>query len=230
MIVFVFGTLLILAFLAWGTFQTAQFLRQFPVNENLLLLPAENILRMALLVVCLWLGQVSGLPYAQLGWISFDPARDVTVGLFAGTFLAVFLPPFTQWAVKRFGRHVYSPVVVRSILPRSRREWLFVPPLLLSAVLLEEFLFRSFLLGGFGSFASPVFLALIWSIVFGAMHVPQGALGVLVAALLGLLLSGLFLATKSLLAPLVAHYVINLLQLIWASLDKSWLESYGDMV
>lgn len=230
MILFVLGTLLILAFLAWGTYQTAGYLRQFPANVNLLLLPAENILRMALLFVCLWLGQVSGLPYAQLGWMSFDPQRDVAVGLFAGTFLAVFLPPFTQWAVKRFGRQVYSPVVVRSILPRSRREWLFVPPLLFFAVLLEEFLFRSFLLGGFGSFAPPVLLALIWSIVFGAMHVPQGALGVLVAALLGLLLSGLFLATMSLLAPLIAHYMINLLQLIWASLDRSWLESYGDVV
>lgn len=230
MIAFVIGTLLILAFLVWGTYRTAQFLNQFPTNVNLLLLPEENILRLFLLAVCLWLGRGSGLAYAQLGWISFDPGRDAAVGLFAGTILAVVLPPFTQWAVKRFGREVYSPVVVRSILPRSRREWLFVPPILLSAVLLEELLFRSFLLGGFGSFAPPVLLALIWSIFFGAMHLPQGSLGVFVATLLGLFLSGLFLATTSLLAPVIAHYLINLLQLIWASLDKSWLQSYGDVV
>ncbi len=59
------------------------------------------------------------------------------------------------------------------------------------------------------------------------MHLPQGALGIVVAAALGVLLSALFLATSSLLAPFIAHYIINFLQLVWASKDKSWLESYA---
>ena len=93
---------------------------------------------------------------------------------------------------------------------------------------MEELLFRSLLLGGFGTFAPPALLAVAWSLVFGAMHLPQGSLGIVVAAALGLLLSALFLLTGGLLAPFVAHYVINLVQLIWASFDRSWLENYSN--
>jgi membrane protease YdiL (CAAX protease family) len=59
------------------------------------------------------------------------------------------------------------------------------------------------------------------------MHLPQGALGIVVAAALGLLFSWLFLATQSLVAPSIAHYLINLLQLVWASREKAWLETWG---
>ena len=47
-----------------------------------------------------------------------------------------------------------------------------------------------------------------------------------VAAGIGAGLSVLFLATGSLLAPLVAHYLINLLQLIRAREEWRWLQEY----
>jgi membrane protease YdiL (CAAX protease family) len=224
MTLFVVGTLFILAFLCWATYRTAVFLRQVRPAFNLLLLPAENLLRLALIAICVWLAQQSGQPYVQFGWSAAQPARDVLAGFAVGIFVALLLPPLTQWAIARFGAQVYSPVVVRSILPRNRREWVLVPLALVPSVFLEELLFRSLLLGGFAILAPPFLLAMIWSILFGAMHLPQGALGIVVAALLGLLLSALFLATASLVAPIIAHYVINLLQLVAASKDKSWLE------
>lgn len=224
MTLFVVGTLLLLFVLAWGTFQSAQILREIPVDFNLLLLPSENLVRVLLIGVCLGLGQVSGISYAQLGWISFDPARDLASGLIIGGVVAMAIPPLTHLAVARWGSQIYSPLVVRSVLPRSAREWVLVPLALVPAVSLEELIFRSLLLGGFRVFAPPLLLALVWSAIFGAMHLPQGALGMFVAAGLGMLLSAVFLATESLLAPLIAHYVINLLQLVWASNDKTWLE------
>jgi membrane protease YdiL (CAAX protease family) len=132
----------------------------------------------------------------------------------------------TVLAVRIFGKKIYSPVVVLAVLPRSGREWLVLPFALALSVLLEELLFRSLLLGGFGTIAPAAALAVVWSILFGLMHLPQGVLGMIVAGALGLLLSALFLATASLVAPLAAHYVINLLQLSLASLDKSWMENY----
>ncbi len=227
MLIFLAGTFAILIFLMWGTYQTAVYLRQVPVRFNLLLLPAENGLRLMLILACILLGQVSGLPYAVLGWQSRLPG-DLVLGLVIGILVALVVPPLTQAAVNRFGKQIYSPVVVLHILPRSRREWLFVPLALISSVLLEELLFRSLLLGGLGNFVPPVLLAVIWSLVFGSMHLPQGILGIVVAAGLGILLSGLFLVTASLLAPFVAHYVINLAQIVWASFDKSLLEQYAD--
>lgn len=225
--IFVLGTLCVLAFLAWATYHTAQLLREMLPPDNLLLLPAENLLRLALILVCVGLGQMSNLPYTQLGWISSGFACDLAAGFGVGSAVALVVPLLTHGAVARFGPGVYSPVVVRAVLPRHPREWLLVPLALIPSVFLEELLFRSLLLGGFGIFAPPLVLALLWSILFGAMHLPQGALGIVVAAALGLILSGLFLATRSLLAPFIAHYVINLLQLVWAAHDKSWLERYG---
>jgi CAAX protease family protein len=226
MILFVVGTLFILTFLSWATYRTAVFLRQVRLDLNLLLLPAENLSRLVLILVCVWLARQSEQPYARFGWDAAQPTRDILIGVAIGILIALVLPPLTQWAIARFGAQVYSPVVVRSILPRDRREWLLVPLALIPSVFLEELLFRSLLLGGFAIFVSPVLLAILWSMIFGAMHLPQGALGIVVAALLGLLLSALFLATMSLLAPVIAHYVINLLQLVAASRDKSWLENY----
>jgi membrane protease YdiL (CAAX protease family) len=48
------------------------------------------------------------------------------------------------------------------------------------------------------------------------MHAPQGRLGMALTAVVSVVLSGLFLWRGSLLTPLVAHYVVNLLQLVVA--------------
>lgn len=226
MTLFILGTLLLLAFLAWGVWRTAQMLRAFTPDFNLLLLPLENLVRLGLIGVCIGLGMQSGQSFAQLGWQSVDIGRDVLAGLFVGIGGALIVPPITHWAIARFGTSVYSPIVVLNVLPRNAREWILVPLALVPAVLLEELLFRSLLLGGLGTFAPPLVLALVWSLFFGAMHLPQGTLGIVVAAALGMLLSCLFLATHSVLVPFLAHYLINLLQLVWASRERTWLENY----
>ncbi|MBM3128127.1 MAG: CPBP family intramembrane metalloprotease [Chloroflexi bacterium] len=227
MVLFTLGTLLLLAFLAWGTWRTALALREMTPDFNLLLLPAENLLRVGLIGVCLGLAWISGQSFAQFGWQSLDLSRDLLAGCFVGIVGALSVPRLTRGAIARFGAAIYSPIVVKSILPRNSREWFLVPLALIPAVLLEELLFRSLLLGGFGAFAPPLALAFIWSILFGAMHLPQGALGIVVAAALGLVLSILFLATQSVIAPFIAHYAINLLQLVWASRAQTWLGNYG---
>ena len=224
LIVFVIGTLALLIFLAWATFRSARLIREIPADVNLLLLPAENILRALLILACIGLGYISGLSFSQLGWSGVDLARDIVTGFLAGIMLAVLLPPLTHFAIRHFGPQIYSPLVILRVLPRMPHEWIFVPLALGSSVLLEELLFRSLLLGGFGFFLPPIFLAVAWSILFGVMHLPQGTLGIIAAGALGLILSALFLATQSLIAPFIAHYAINLLQIVWASLDRNWLE------
>jgi membrane protease YdiL (CAAX protease family) len=227
MIFFAIGTLFLLLLLCWSTFRSAIYLREIQPTFNLLLLPAENVVRLLLIAVCIWLALSSALPFARFGWNVVDPARDIVIGFAVGIVVVLALPTVTRIAIARFGTKVYSPVVVQSILPRNSRESLLVPFALIPAVLLEELLFRALLLGGFAVFAPPFLLALVWSFLFGVMHLPQGLLGMVVAGLLGLLLSALFLSTASLLAPIIAHYVINLLQIAWASRDKFLLQSYS---
>jgi membrane protease YdiL (CAAX protease family) len=183
------------------------------VNFNLLLLPAENLLRVGLVFTALVLGWISRLPPGQFGWISYAPLLDIIAGL--GTGVAVHLPldALTNWAVRRLGPQIYSPLVVHSILPLSQKEWTPVLLALFLAVLVEELLFRSLLLGGLGTFLPVSILVISTALLFGWMHSPQGRLGMIVSGAISLVLAGLFLWRGSLLPPLIAHYVVNLLQL-----------------
>lgn len=225
MILFVIGTLALLAFLAWATWRSALVLREMAPQVNVLLMPAENVMRVGLLGVCFLLARASGLPEAQFGWNTTNLAQHIWLGVIVGTITAISIPLLTRWAIAQFGKRIYSPMVVQSIMPRRPIEWVWIPLALIPAVALEEVLFRSLLLGGFASFAPPLLLALFWSLIFGAMHAPQGTLGIVVASVLGLLLSAMFLSTQNIFAPIVAHYTINLGQLVWASKDRYW-ENY----
>ena len=221
---FVAGTLTLTAFIAWATYRSAQVLRQMQVDFNLLLLPAENLLRIGLVVACLILGWASGLPRAQFGWTSRAPLADLAIGLAVGVLAQVILNALTDWALSRFGPGIYSPVVVLSILPRSQEEWAPVLLALFPAVLVEELLFRSLLLGGLAvAWPAPALMAGT-ALLFGWMHSPQGRLGMIMTAAISLLLAALFVWRGSLLPPLVAHYVVNLLQLIIAHRRRDELE------
>jgi membrane protease YdiL (CAAX protease family) len=222
--IFVAGTLALTAFIAWATYRSAQVLRQMQVDFNLLLLPAENLLRVGLVVACLILGWASGLPREQFGWTSRAPLADLAIGLAVGILAQVVLNALTNWALSRFGPGIYSPIVVLSILPRRQEEWAPVLLALFPAVLVEELLFRSLLLGG---------LAVVWpvpvliagtALVFGWMHSPQGRLGVIMTAAVSLLLAALFVWRGSLLPPLATHYVVNVLQLVVAHGQRDELE------
>lgn len=217
LVVFVVGTLTLTVFVAWATYRSALMLQQLEeVEINLLLLPAENVLRVGLVLMCLILGWVSRLPREQLGWISSAPLIDVAIGVAIGVAIEVPLNALTNWAIGRFGPQIYSPLVIRSILPRTGEEWAPVLLALFPAVLVEELLFRSLLLGGLSLFFPVVVLVIGTALLFGWMHSPQGRLGVVMTAAISVVLAGLFLWRQSLLPPLTAHYVVNFLQLLVA--------------
>jgi membrane protease YdiL (CAAX protease family) len=217
LVVFVAGTLTLTVFVSWATYRSAHTLRQLEeVDINLLLLPAENLLRVGLVAACLILGWVSGLSREQFGWISSVPLTDVVIGVAIGVAIELPLNALTNWAIRHFGPQIYSPLVIRSILPRSGEEWAPVLLALFLAVLVEELLFRSLLLGGLSLFFPVAVLVIGTAFLFGWMHSPQGHLGMIMTAAISLVLAGLFLWRKSLLPALMAHYVVNVLQLLVA--------------
>jgi hypothetical protein len=226
-VLFVAGTLLLTGTITWLTYRSARLLREMEVPFNLMLAPLENAFRLFLIVFCLGLGRLSGLPPDQLGWVVSSPLAEVSIGLVFGLSVQSLLHPVTRWAVDRFGEEIYSPMVIRNILPANNREWVLVPLALLPAALVEELLFRSLLLGGLSVVWPPLLLALLGALLFGVMHVPQKLLGVLMTGVVGFLLSLLFLWRWTLLSVFVAHYTINVLQLLWASRQREWLERYG---
>ncbi|MBN1995605.1 MAG: CPBP family intramembrane metalloprotease [Anaerolineae bacterium] len=220
--------LILTIFLAWITYQSNLLLKRIRPDFNLLLSPPELIIRVVLVGFCLFLAWLMGLPAGQLGLVGANPWPQIGLGLAAGATMQVVINLLAVGAVSYFGREIYSPWVVLNILPRRPVEWVLVPLALLPAVAMEELLFRPLWLGGFGDII-PLWLLMIGtSLLFGAMHLPQGYLGIGVAAGLNGLLSLLFLGTGSVLAPLAAHYTINLLQVIAAHFQRDKLEmDYG---
>lgn len=205
------------AFVGYGTYRTALLLRTWRPDRNILLLPGENLARLALILLCVGLGLLSGLAPAQLGWQWGAIAPQILGGSAAGVVLALIFYAATRWVVAAGGERFYSPTVLEIIVPRSQAEFWAVAAVMLSVVLLEELLFRSLLLGGLLPILPAPLLILAGGLLFGAMHSPQGVWGMVGAGLAGIGLGLLFLAAGSLLLPFVAHYITNMLQ-VWLAL------------
>lgn len=209
---FPLGLIVLLTFIGFATFRTGQLLKSWQPQENLLLLPLENLARLGMIAVCFGLGVLSGREAAGLGWLPADPWGDIGIGALAGAGLSLALLPPTLW-VRRHRPHWQSDVVIRSIMPRSARQWPLVILAFLPVALLEELLFRSLLLGGFAPYVNVLFFAIAVSIFFGLLHLPQGEWGVVGVTLVSLALSFLFLWRGSLLVVVIAHWVANVAQL-----------------
>lgn len=213
---FVVLTLALTAFVGFGTFQTAKLLRAWRPDRNLLLIPAENIVRLGLVAICIGLGLLSGLSAEQLGWRLEPLLPQVGWGVLLGVSLAIFFALSTRWLVARTGRRFYSPAVLEIIIPRNGRELIRVLVAMLSVVALEELLFRSLLLGGLSPLWPTPLLLAATGVAFGLMHSPQGVWGMFGAGLAGVGFGLMFLWTGSLLLPFVAHYVANGVQIALA--------------
>lgn len=220
------GIILLTAFLGWVTYRSHLILKSYRLDFNLLLSPPEQAVRLLLVGICLFLAWLSGLPAAQFGFIIKTPWQTLGLGVGAGLATLLLVNLLTGWAINRFGRDIYSPLIIKNILPRRPVEWPLTAVALAPAVVMEELLFRSLWLGAFGDVVSRPLLILGTSVLFGLMHLPQGWLGVILAGAINILLSLLFVWSGQLLTPLAAHYLVNLLQLVVAHRRREWLENY----
>ncbi len=104
---------------------------------------------------------------------------------------------------------------IRALLPRERGELKFGVGLGLSAGVFEELLFRlampALLFGILG--LGPLSF-LIAAVIFGMLHLYQGALGILLATVLGLLFAAMYVLTGSIAAPIVLHALVDLRSLV----------------
>ena len=223
---FVLLTLALTSALAYFTYRSAAILPTLPPDANVVLSLPDVVTRAVLCLVCVGLGLLSGVGPERLGWAPPAPLTDALLGAALGAAGAAVLFPLTQWAVRRLGPGAYSDRLLRFVIPRTPRQWLLTPPVFALAVLLEELWFRSLLLGGLSGVLARAFgsealllplLVVVGAVLFGWLHAPQGWLGMLLAGLLSLGLSLLFLARQSLLAPVLAHWVFNVLQLARAA-------------
>ncbi len=112
------------------------------------------------------------------------------------------------------------------LTPETRRGWLLLLGVALPAIAgFEELLFRGVLVGALAAAPfglTPWLLAVLSSVAFALGHGAQGPAGIAVTGTLGFLLAALFVVTGSLLAVVVAHYLVNALE--FAGHELGWRE------
>jgi len=220
---FLIGVIALLTFIGLATWRTNQALKTWTPEENILLSKPETIARLVIILICVGLGFLSREDLHTLGWLPQHPLGDVALGVAAGILLPLLLYYPSRW-VEQHHPEWYSDVVVRSIRPRNRAQWPWVILALLPVALLEELLFRSLLLGAFSPHVNIVAFLIGVSIIFGLLHLPQGEWGVVGVILISLVLGALFLWRQSLLLVVIAHWLINIMQLLLDALTSDTQE------
>lgn len=220
-VVFVVGTLALTVFIGYTTFASAMLMRRWRLTSNPLLSKADAVVRLMLIGVCIGLGVTSGLGYETLGWTWENVWQQLLLGGAIGLGLGLGLHVLSQWVLHNMGTRLYSRTFTEMIVPHTQREFYLIAGALVFVVILEELLFRSLLIGGFSPLLPVWLLVILTSVVFGALHLPQGAWGMIGAAIAGAIFGVIFLFEHSVLAPMIAHYMANLIQilLVWRVLD-----------
>jgi membrane protease YdiL (CAAX protease family) len=151
-------------------------------------------------------------PIAWLGSVSTEP-------LFVGILIALVVGAVVLTVVgiraARQEQEVMMVGDIRSMLPRNRQELRLGALLSINAGIVEELVFRlalpALVFGASGSAAAAVVFSLL---LFGALHLYQGAAGIIGTTVVGALMMGLYLVSGTILVPIVLHAVFDLRSLV----------------
>ena len=150
--------------------------------------------------------------YASLGWASI--ALTVLLG-----FVIVVLPVLLLFLARNQADDIASIGDIQAMIPRNRREVRFGALLSLNAGVFEELLFRLALPALlYGAFGNALFACIVSVMVFGALHAYQGPVGILGTMVVGAFLLVLYVATGSILVPIVVHALIDLRSFVFIPL------------
>ncbi len=172
------------------------------VPTVVLYLLLESWITLILLFVIL---KAHGESLAVLGWRTRQWATDVTYG--------IFLVPLL------FALSGFVNLAFRSWLPKYYTERNPLTEIIRTPHDLALFLMAAFIAGGIKEELQRAFILirfrdhlggsavglLVWSLAFGAGHYVQGPQGMVSATLFGFLFGLIYLARRSLIAPIVAH-------------------------
>ncbi|GAA0297279.1 CPBP family intramembrane metalloprotease [Psychrosphaera haliotis] len=100
---------------------------------------------------------------------------------------------------------------IQWFLPANLKEYRwFMYGVSISAGICEEILFRGYLMHALGDDLPTYGAVIISSILFGLPHIYQGPIHVIRTAVLGLIMALIYLATGSLLVPILLHIVVDM--------------------
>ncbi len=135
-------------------------------------------------------------------WLGLPPVASISASIALGVALAFGIVVLTRWTVARYAWARSLHLELRPVARRFSQQEIWLVAALSSIG--EELFFRSFLVPTMGLVGS--------TILFGVLHQVRGRSRWVWAAwatVVGLLLGSIFVATGSVLGPMVAHALIN---------------------
>ncbi|MBW4028573.1 CPBP family intramembrane glutamic endopeptidase [Acidipila rosea] len=182
-------------------------------------------------VTALWLWVATAIVWARMrpgfGYrLNSSPTEGLTGGFVYGLMLAIAIGlalPVVAAARNLQMREKVKKQLSRLafFLPVTRRERQLFALLSITAGVCEETLYRGFLFHYFAhSWNAPLWGAVVLAAVaFGLGHGYQGISGILATTVLGGVFSAAYLATGSLLLPMVVHALIDLRILLFPAVE-----------
>ncbi len=176
----------------------------------------------AIVLVLSW-QHVGGLLDAVNAWPSVTSAADwlaanpgVAIGAPIGLILGLaLLTVLAIRATKQSGDGLQSIGDIQSMLPRNRQELLLTGVMSVNAGVVEELLFRlalpALVYGATGNAVAAVVAPLL---LFGVMHLYQGAVGVIGTAVVGGIMMAIYVGTGSIVWPIILHALFDLRTLV----------------
>ncbi len=201
LLVFLF---LIVPPLALSTLEIRHSSLPFPLAATATIL--DDLALVALVLFLLWRNRE---PLARIGWAAPDPRGDLILGLL------LFLPLFAGAGI--LGEYLSALGLSSSSATPSFLRYqgpfqaLLALALILVVAVAEETIFRGYLVTRIQAVtSSPLAAVLISSAIFAMGHGYEGAVGVVIAGVAGVVYALIFLSRKSLVAPVVLHFLQDL--------------------
>jgi membrane protease YdiL (CAAX protease family) len=160
------------------------------------------------------LAQVETWP-AMVGFRSLLASSDLATGLIVGGAIGLFIGVIALVFFGRSAKEVPTIGDIHALLPRNRAELKFGWALSINAGVVEELLFRLAMPALIFAVVGDALVAISVSlVVFGALHAYQGVGGVIGSFVIGVVLMAVFLATGTILWPILVHAVFDLRSLV----------------
>lgn len=165
----------------------------------------------SLIVFFLW---HNGEPVTAIGWSSAGMWNEVVLGV------ALFLPVFFGAAWLNGVLHALgfsSPATpLPSLIPaHDLTQLLLAVVLVVIVALAEESIFRGYLILRFENLgASPAMAVILSAVVFSIGHGYEGSAGVITVGAMGAAFAAVYLWRRSLVAPIVMHFLQDLLSIV----------------
>ena len=153
--------------------------------------------------------------WEPVAWIRSQRTNGLFIGLGVG--LAVGLVALTIVGIRaaRKEQDVMMVGDIRSMLPRNKQELRLGALLSINAGIVEELVFRlalpAVVFGATGSAAVAVVFSVL---LFGALHLYQGAAGVIGTTVVGAVMMSIYVVTGSIVVPIALHALFDLRSLV----------------